>query len=167
MGPAGKSATTVTSPPAVGSFPAAAPPSLRRSLDLSPWVLPTPITVRRPTLRVAGTTTSRAAQPLPVKCSAAAARASVSVALPRILRVAAPNFRDSSQNTIRTPLEGARNGANPSFKFFAIGDVPLGGMFPGVVIGAFSKPADDGQVSCPVHHPVFSNLADRIKHSGG
>src|SRR5215471_17084835 len=129
MGPPGRSATTIASPPELRSFPAAAPPSLRKSLDLNPSVLPVPITVRRPTLRSAGRTMSRVAQFLPVKCSAAAARATESTALPRILRVAAPSLRESSQNTIRTPLEGALNAANPSFKSFAIGNVPLRGWF--------------------------------------
>src|SRR5215468_2834050 len=120
MGPPGRSVTTVASPPELGSFPAAAPPSLRKSLDFNPSGLPVPITVRRPTLRSVGRTMSRAAQLLPVKFSPAAAAANESANLPRILRVAAPIFSESSQNTIRTPLEGALNGPNPSFKFFAM-----------------------------------------------
>src|SRR5882757_3385642 len=115
----------VTSPPEAGVLPAAAPPSLRKSLAFSSAALPAPTTVRRPTLRSPGSTMSSAAPPLPVKCSAPAARTTESAALPRILRVAAPNLRESSQNTTRTPLDGVRNGANPSLKSFGIDFCPL------------------------------------------
>src|SRR5215468_6711679 len=113
MGPPGRSVTTVASPPELGSFPAAAPP----------------------TLRSVGRTMSRAAQLLPVKFSAAAAAATESANLPRILRVAAPIFSESSQNTIRTPLEDALNGANPSFKFFAMGLLLRGPIARPSIIG--------------------------------
>jgi hypothetical protein len=40
----------------------------------------------------------------------------------------APKFRPSSQNTTRTPVDGLRNGANPSFMSFATAMLPsLGG----------------------------------------
>src|ERR1700730_10552189 len=136
-----------TSPPAAGALPAAAPPGLRKSLDLSSDVLPQPTTVRRATLRLAGRTISSAVPLLPVKRSAAAARDTTSAALPSILRVAAPSLRESLQNTTSTPFDGIRNRANPSFTSFAMAmSLPAGDL-------ADRSVADQGSARHGSHRP--------------
>ena len=88
----------------------AAPPSLTKSCGLRSPALPTPTTTSRATLSPGGATISSADPFLPLKRSAAAARATRSPAGSSALRVAGPNLSPSSQNTTRTPLAGRGEG---------------------------------------------------------
>src|SRR5215470_10577093 len=112
----GRSAMTVASPAADGILPIAMPPSLTKSCDLRSRALPTPRMTRRATSRPDGATMSSADPLLPLKRSAAVARVTRSPADSIALRAAEPNLTPSSQNTTRTPLDGAAKDANSSLR---------------------------------------------------
>src|SRR5215471_9216138 len=99
----------------------AAPPSFTKSCSLSSRALPTPSTISRARSRPDGATISSADPLLPLKLSAAAARARRSPEAATALRAAEPYLRPSSQSTMRTPFGVAASGANSSFKAVGIG----------------------------------------------
>ena len=98
-----------------GTFPMAMPPSLRRSRRLRSLSLPVPTTTSRGNLRPVGATMSSVEPLLPVNRSDAAARRIRSPVGDRARWVAAPNFRFSPQNTMRTPRNRV-NGVKPSLR---------------------------------------------------
>src|SRR5882757_5085245 len=111
----------VTESLAALSVPAVTPPNLRKSFSFSADGLPRPTTISRDALIPSGARISSAAPLLPLNWLAAAARLTVSAADPSALRVAAPNFSVSSQNTTRTPRDAAENGTKPTLTASDIG----------------------------------------------
>src|SRR3954471_4135356 len=111
----------VTDSLAVLSLPAVTPPNLRKSFSFNEPGLPRPTTISRGDLNPSGARISSAAPLLPLNALAAAARLTVSAAGPSALRVAAPNFSASSQNTTRTPRDAAENGTKPTLTASDIG----------------------------------------------
>src|SRR5882757_10488971 len=59
---------------------------------------------------------------LPLNWLVAAARLTVSAAVPSALRVVGPNFNISSQNTTRMPLAAVENGTKPTLTASVIGE---------------------------------------------
>src|SRR5436190_12024946 len=112
----GRSARIVASAADDGTLPMATPPSFTKSLDLRSRTLPAPTTTSRETSSPAGATMSRVEAFLPLNRSAEAARVTRSPVGASALRAADPNLSPSSQNTMRTPLAGAENGVNSSFR---------------------------------------------------
>src|SRR6266436_4323470 len=114
MAPSGNSAMIVTASLPACSLPAAAPPSLRKSLSLIAESLPAPTTIRRETLRPFGARRSSVDPLLPLNRLVSAARLTRSAAAPSLLRVAVPNFSVSSENITRTPRGPVENGIKPA-----------------------------------------------------
>ena len=114
IAPSGSSAMMVTDSLAALSLPAVTPPNLRKSFSLMADGLPAPITISRCALIPSGAGISSADPLLPLNWLAAAARVNISAAFPNAFRVCGPNFSASSQNTTRTPRDGAENGTKPT-----------------------------------------------------
>src|SRR5262245_51700155 len=115
MDPPGRSAKIMALLAELGTFPMEMPPNRMKSLEVRSLALPKPMTTSRATSRPAGRTSSSAEPLLPVNFSDAAARVTRSPVGASTLRAAAPNWSFSSQNRMRTPLDGGVNEANPSF----------------------------------------------------
>src|ERR1700737_2307622 len=146
MAPVGNSAMIVTAPLPARSLPAAAPPSLRKSLSLIAESLPAPTTIRRETLRPSGARISSVDPLLPLNWFVSAARLTKLAAVPSVLLVAAPNFNVSSQNTTRMPRGAVENGTKPTLTASGIGKSSKnqGCSWPGTrraVLGMFSSAA--------------------------
>ena len=92
MAASGSSAITVTCALAALSLPAVTPPNLRKSFSLISAALPTPTTINRSALSPSGAGMSSTEPLLPLNWLAAAARFTVSAALPSTFRVVSPNF---------------------------------------------------------------------------
>ena len=114
IAPSGSSAITVTCSLAALSLPAVTPPNLRKSFSLISAALPTPTTIRRSALIPSGAGMSSVDPLLPLNWLAAAARLTVSAALPSAFRVASPNFNSSSQNATRTPRGAVEKATKPT-----------------------------------------------------
>src|SRR2546421_7527905 len=112
----------VTVPLPAPSLPAAAPPSLRKSLSLMAESLPAPATIRRDALRPSGARISRVEPLFPLNWFVSAARLTRLAARPSVFRVAPPNFRASSQNTTRVPRGTVENGTKPTLTASDIGN---------------------------------------------
>src|SRR5882757_2641015 len=121
MAPAGNSAMMVTTSLPGRSLPAAAPPSLRKSLALRSDALPVPTTISRLALTPSGARKSSVEALLPLNWLAAAARLIIAAAGPNALLVAGPNFSVSSQNTTRIPRGALENGTKPTLTASGIG----------------------------------------------
>src|SRR6186713_2199165 len=135
MAPPDSSATTVTAWLAAFSLPAVTPPNLRKSFSLISAALPTPTTIRRSALIPSGAGISSVEPLLPLNWLAAAARFTVSVALPSAFRVTSPNFSASSQKTTRTPRGAAEKATKPTLTASDIGDPPESGAADGPEFG--------------------------------
>src|SRR4051812_10650852 len=114
IAPSGSSAITVTDSLAAFSLPAVTPPNLRKSFSLISAAFPVPTTINRSALIPSGAGMSSVDPLLPLNWLAAAARFTVSLALPNAFRVASPNFNPSSQNATRTPRGAAENATKPT-----------------------------------------------------
>ena len=104
----------VTAALPASSLPAAAPPNLRKSLSLIADSLPAPTTISREALRPSGARISSVEPLFPLNWLVSAARLTTSADVPSTLRVAAPNFSESSQKTTRTPRGAVENGTKPT-----------------------------------------------------
>src|SRR3954453_12865875 len=105
------------------TLPAAAPPSLTKSLSFIAASLPAPTTIRRDALRPSGSRMSRVDPLLPLYWLVAAARLTRLAALPRDLRVAGPSFNVSSQKITTLPRPALVNGTKPSLRASDIGKI--------------------------------------------
>src|SRR6185295_14831563 len=157
IGASGSSAITVTDTLAALSLPAVTPPNLRKSFSLISAVLPTPTTIRRSALIPSGAGISSVEPLLPLNWLAAAARLTVSDALPSAFRVASPNFNASSQNTTRTPRTAAEKATKPTLTASDIGKSSrISGHFagpePARIHGMFSSNRPKSLRACRFRH---------------
>src|SRR5258706_6491539 len=84
--------------------------------------LPAPATISREALRLSGARISRVEPLFPLNWLVSAARLTRSAARPSVFRVAAPNFKVSSQNTTRVPRGAVENGTKPTLTASDIGN---------------------------------------------